>query len=251
MPRSFRSETLNPMMSVQNFVVCSMSVTVYTTCPSFLTRIGVAAAMARSSRREYTAAGIPGGHCVRTTADKLRRLTSTIVKSGGSSAPEADLVADHLVRANLMGHDSHGVGMIPTYVRHLKAGLVVPNTRAKVVKDDGALLMFDGGRGYGRCVAGEAMSAGIARARQTGVVALTLANAHHIGRIGAYGELAAGAGLVSLHFVNVTDHRAIVAPFRGTDARLVTNPVCISIPGTDRHPALLLDMATRVTRLPW
>jgi uncharacterized oxidoreductase len=181
---------------------------------------------------------------VRATADKLKRLTSAIVKAGGSAAGEADLVADHLVRANLMGHDSHGVGMIPTYVRHLKAGLVVPNTRAKVVKDDGALLMFDGGRGYGRPVAGEAMDAAITRCRETGVAAMGLANAHHIGRVGAYGELASGAGLVSLHFVNVTDHRATVAPFRGTDARFVTNPVCIALPGTDRHPALLLDMAT-------
>ena len=89
------------------------------------------------------------------TADQLRRVTRAILKSGGSAAPEADLVADHLVQANLAGHDSHGVGMIPAYVRHLKAGLVVPNTRAKLVKDDGAMLMFDGGRGYGRSVAGE------------------------------------------------------------------------------------------------
>jgi uncharacterized oxidoreductase len=181
---------------------------------------------------------------VRATADKLRRLTSTIVKSGGSAAAEADLVAEHLVRANLMGHDSHGVGMIPTYIRHLKAGLVVPNTRVKLVKDDGGLLMFDGGRGYGRPVAGEAMAAAITRCRETGVVAMGLANAHHIGRVGAYGELASGAGLVSLHFVNVTDHRATVAPFRGTDGRFVTNPVCIALPGTDRNPGLLLDMAT-------
>ena len=100
---------------------------------------------------------------MRATADNLRRLTSAIVKAGGSAAPEADLVAEHLVRANLMGHDSHGVGMIPTYIRHLKAGLVVPNTRAKLVKDDGAMLMFDGGRGYGRPVAGEAMDAEITR----------------------------------------------------------------------------------------
>ena len=76
------------------------------------------------------------------------------------------------------------------------------------------------------------------------VVAVTLANAHHIGRVGAYGEMASAAGLVSLHFVNVTDHRAVVAPFRGTDARFVTNPVCIALPGTERQPALLLDMAT-------
>src|SRR5204862_5071822 len=110
----------------------------------------------------------------RLSADRLRRMAGAIIGAGGSAADEALLVADHLVRANLMGHDSHGVGMIPTYVRHLKAGLVVPNTRAKLVKDDGALLMFDGGRGYGRSVAGEAMSAAIARCRDTGVVAMGL-----------------------------------------------------------------------------
>src|SRR5205085_12583447 len=65
------------------------------------------------------------------TADQLRRLTSAILAAGGSAGAEADLVADHLVQANLAGHDSHGVGMVPAYVRHVKAGLVVPNTRAK------------------------------------------------------------------------------------------------------------------------
>ena len=178
------------------------------------------------------------------TGDGLRRLAGAILKAGGSAPPEAELVAEHLVQANLAGHDSHGVGMIPAYVRHLGAGLVVPNTRAKLVKDDGALLMFDGGRGYGRPVAGEAMAAAIARCRQTGVVAMTLANAHHIGRVGAYGELASAAGLVSLQFVNVADHRGLVAPFRGSDGRFSTNPKCIALPGTDRQPPLLLDMAT-------
>ena len=78
------------------------------------------------------------------TADQLRRLTSAILEAGGSAGAEAHIVADHLVQANLAGHDSHGVGMVPAYVRHVKAGLVVPNTRAKVVKDDGPILMFDG-----------------------------------------------------------------------------------------------------------
>lgn len=181
---------------------------------------------------------------MRHRAEQLSALGAAIIEAGGSSAGEARLVADHLVQANLAGHDSHGIGMIPTYVRHLLAKLVVPNTRVKTVKDDGPTLMFDGQRGYGRPVAGEAIAAAIARCRETGVVALTLANSHHIGRVGAYGELASAAGLVSLHFVNVTDHRALVAPFRGSDARFVTNPVCIGFPGTDRQSPILLDMAT-------
>lgn len=181
---------------------------------------------------------------MRATAGQLRRVTAAVLRQGGSAPAEADLIAEHLVSANLAGHDSHGVGMIPAYVRHLQGGLVVPNTGARLVKDDGAILMFDGQRGYGRCVAGEAMEAAIARSRQTGVVVLTLGTAHHIGRVGTYGEMAIAAGLVSLHFVNVTDHRGLVAPFRGTDSRFSTNPVCIAMPGTDRQPPLLLDMAT-------
>jgi uncharacterized oxidoreductase len=76
------------------------------------------------------------------------------------------------------------------------------------------------------------------------VAVVTLANSHHVGRVGAYGELASAAGLVSIHFVNVTDHRGLVAPFRGRDARFSTNPVCIGMPGTATQPPLLLDMAT-------
>ena len=127
---------------------------------------------------------------MRIPSDRLRRLISTILARGGSEPAEADLVATHLVDANLAGHDSHGVGLIPHYVRHLKEGLVIPNTSAKVVKDDGAFLMFDGQRGFGRRVAGEAMAAAMARARETGVAVMTLANSHHVGRVGAYGELA-------------------------------------------------------------
>ena len=109
---------------------------------------------------------------MRASADALRRLVSAMVRAGGSADGEAALVAEHLVAANLAGHDSHGVGMMPSYVRHLKAGLLVPNTKAKVVKDDGPALMFDGGRGYGRSVAGESIAAGIARA----VIAMRVPN---------------------------------------------------------------------------
>ena len=181
---------------------------------------------------------------MRISSDRLRRLTATILARGGSEPAEADLVAAHLVDANLAGHDSHGVGLIPHYVRHLKDGLVVPNTSVKVLKDEGAFLMFDGQRGFGRRVAGEAMAAAMERIRETGVVVVTLANSHHVGRVGAYGEMASAAGLVSLHFVNVADHKGLVAPFRGSDSRFSTNPVCIGMPGTATQPPLLLDMAT-------
>ncbi len=178
------------------------------------------------------------------TADALRALTFEIIRHGGSEAVECQIVSDHLVDANLSGHDSHGVGILPTYVINLQKNMLRPNTAVTNVLDDGAFLQFDGGKGYGQRVAGEAMSAAIERCRETGIVVATLKNAHHIGRVGAYGEMAAAAGMISLHFVNVTDHFTIVAPHRGTDSRFGTNPVCIAMPTGNPAEPIILDMAT-------
>jgi len=71
-----------------------------------------------------------------------------------------------------------------------------------------------------------------------------LRGAHHIGRVGAFGEQVIAAGFVSVHFVNVTDHAPAVAPFGGADARYVTNPICVAVPGTETTPPVVLDMAT-------
>lgn len=177
-------------------------------------------------------------------ADNLRTVTRSILEHAGSSTDEARIVADHLVRSNLAGHDSHGVGMIPDYMRFLSRGLLVPNTPARPVKEEGAILMFDGDRGYGQRVAREAMIAAIERCADTGVVLMTLRTANHIGRIGTYGEQSLDAGFVSIHFVNVQDHPPLMAPFRGSDARFGTNPICVAVPGSDRTEPVLLDMAT-------
>lgn len=177
-------------------------------------------------------------------ADKLRATIAGIVRLTGSSAEEADIVADHLVMANLSGHDSHGVGMIPKYIDLFHKGLVVPNTSVTCVNDAGAILQYDAKKGFGQKVAKEATAGAIARAKETGVALYTLANAFHIGRVGSYGEQAIAAGMVSLHFVNVADHRPSVAPFGGSDARFITNPVCIAVPGAGKQEPIVLDMAT-------
>ena len=178
------------------------------------------------------------------SAEALRRLAYEIIRHGGSEADECRIVSDHLVDANLAGHDSHGVAILTAYVSNLQRNLLRPNTAVATVRDDGAFLQFDGGKGYGQRVAAEAMDTAIARCRDTGVVVMTLKNSHHIGRVGTYGEMATAAGFVSLHFVNVTDHFAIVAPHRGADARFGTNPICIAVPTNDPAAPIVLDMAT-------
>ncbi len=172
----------------------------------------------------------------------LRAAVRAIVERGGSAEREARLVAEQLVGANLTGHDSHGVGMLPRYVEALAEGGLRPNRQLSVVTDGGALLMLDGNAGYGQVMAHDAMRLGIERAAEHGVAVVGLANSHHIGRIGHWAEQCVGAGLVSIHFVNVIA-RPVVAPFGGRDARFVTNPFCVGIPMPDGEP-ILLDFAT-------
>jgi uncharacterized oxidoreductase len=175
-------------------------------------------------------------------AEALSRAMQAIVAAGGSDAREARLVAENLVTANLMGHDSHGIGMIPRYVDSLLEGGLKVNQHPEVRVDAGALLALDGRQGYGQVIGQEAMALAIERAKKLGSCVMTLGRAHHLGRIGHWGEQAAAEGLVSIHFVNVIS-RAIVAPYAGADARFGTNPVCIAIP-VPGEPPFLLDMAT-------
>jgi uncharacterized oxidoreductase len=176
------------------------------------------------------------------SAAQLRATVAAVLAKAGSSPEESRTVAENLVLANLSGHDSHGVGMLPRYVDAVLEGGLVPNARLEVKLDGGCLLALDGRRGYGQVVGEQAMALGMTRAQEAGSCVMALANAHHLGRIGHFAEMAVERGLVSIHFVNVQS-RPVVAPFGGGDGRYGTNPFCVGIPLAGQDP-FLLDFAT-------
>ena len=92
-------------------------------------------------------------------ADKLKGLARHVFAAAGSAEEEAAIVAEHLVEANLKGHDSHGVGMIPTYLRNLRGGHAAVNQPGRVVSDQGSMIVYDGERGWGQIVARNAILA--------------------------------------------------------------------------------------------
>ena len=167
-------------------------------------------------------------------------------ESLGSESREANLVADQLVQANLAGHDSHGVGMLPSYVDGVLNDRLKINSHPSVVVDSGSLLTLDGNAGYGQVNGFEAMQMGIERAASYGVAVVGLRNSYHIGRIGHWAEQCAASGYASMHLVNVIGHPPLVAAYGGAEARFGTNPFCAAVPGRDGRPGFLLDMATSI-----
>ena len=173
----------------------------------------------------------------------LTKIAATILHKAGAELERAQAVAEHLVIANLKGHDSHGVGMIPSYVKSMMSDLIHPQNDALLTRDSGAVLSFDGNLGFGRVVGIQAMDQGIARAKSHGISCVALGNAAHLGRIGAFAEHCAAAGLISTHYVNVVGHDPMVVAYGGRDRRFITNPFCCAVPRADGNH-VVLDMAT-------
>ncbi len=175
---------------------------------------------------------------------RLEHLTTAIFAAAGCSAGEAARIAERLIKANLAGHDSHGVIRVPRYIKMMRDDEVFPGRHITVVIDSDVMAVVDGNLGFGQTVGPEAVRLGIDKAKAGGVAVIALRRAGHLGCIGDWAEMAAGHGLVSLHFVNVSGS-LLVAPFGAVERRLGTNPVAIGVPGAD-GPPLILDFATSV-----
>ena len=176
---------------------------------------------------------------------RLLANVAELLEASGSSEQEALIVADHLVEANLKGHDSHGVIRAAKYVAWVEEGELITNRHAEIVTDKGSLLVVDGAFGYGQVIGREAMALVAERARANGLRAVAIRNSGHLGRFGARPEQLAEAQLVSAHFVNTSGYGILVALHGGSDRRLSANPIAAGAPGSGGRP-IVLDMATSV-----
>jgi uncharacterized oxidoreductase len=178
-------------------------------------------------------------------ASRLEATGARIFAAMGAPEEHAAWIATLLVRANLRGHDSHGVIRIPQYWEWVKKGHVNPKSPLAVTAETQVTALIDGGRGFGQVVARRGMELAIAKARAQGLSAVGLNRTSHVGRLADYCEMAAERGLVALVWVNAA-HGLNVAPWGGAARRLGTNPHAIGIPGPDGSAAMVHDFATSV-----
>ena len=175
--------------------------------------------------------------------DVLRSLIERLLLGAGALADEAPIIARHSVAANLVGHDSHGVIMIPTYIARVDNGHIVPGAPYEIRQETATSTVVDGNWGWGYVVSERATKETIAKAKTSQVAATTIVQQSHIGRVAAYPLMAAREGMIAIMTADSGRGPKAVAPFGGREPRLGTNPICIAVPSA-RGEAMVVDMAT-------
>lgn len=175
--------------------------------------------------------------------DQLAETGATIFSAYGIPSDQAAIVGRMLAKANLVGHDSHGVIRIPEYIGFLDKGDVEKVAELETLQDSGPLLLLRGNFGFGQVLGTWAMEKAIAKAREHGFAVMGLNQSAHLGRIGDWPSMAVEAGFVSVHFVNTHGAGKIVAPFGGSDRRMSANPFAAGVPVPGRTP-VIIDIST-------
>ncbi|MBS7606816.1 MAG: Ldh family oxidoreductase [Candidatus Bathyarchaeia archaeon] len=175
-------------------------------------------------------------------AEQLLDIGRRIFVAAGAPDDEAQLVSEFLVKANLVGHDSHGIIRVIQYVNDIEKGLIKPGAKIEVTRETRSSAILNGNWGFGQVIAKRAMELAIRKAKDGAVGVVCAFNCNHIGRLADYTLMALKNDMIGVAMVNST---RFVAPFGGRERMLSTGPISFAFPSDLEFP-LVIDISTSV-----
>jgi (2R)-3-sulfolactate dehydrogenase (NADP+) len=175
-------------------------------------------------------------------AAELQALAVRVLVAAGTAEANAAPTADALIAAELDGLASHGVSRLPFYADQIKAGKVDGKAVPTVSRPAAALIRVDACCGLAFPAIDLGFEAASLVARESGLVAIAIANSHHAGVVGYHVERLAAQGLVGIAFANTP---AAIAPWGGTRGIFGTNPIAFACPRS-AAPPLVIDLSMSI-----
>jgi LDH2 family malate/lactate/ureidoglycolate dehydrogenase len=178
---------------------------------------------------------------VRFPVPRLRQAATGSLTAAGVRPERASLVARILVDADVRGHASHGIGLLPMYLDRLAKGGIDAAADPEWVSGTGAVRVLDARGGFGQVAAELAASECAEAAARGGLAAVAVRHNNHIGMLAAYREHFVRHGVVGL-ILNISGP-SVAAPGAGRPT-LGNDAVCLVVPRSGRP--LVVDFATGV-----
>lgn len=179
----------------------------------------------------------------RFDANALRDFGKAVLTRYGLEGRHADITSAMLVEADLLGHHTHGLDLLPGYVSLLEKSEMTKSGAAIVLSDAGSRALWDGRLLPGQSLIVDAMEQATQRVSEHGIVTFVIRNSQHTGCLAAYIADAAKSGLfVLLTAANTLGQR--IAPFGGLDPVFSPSPFAVGIPNGDDSILIDLTMAS-------
>ncbi|MEU9016617.1 Ldh family oxidoreductase [Actinomadura sp. NPDC048394] len=198
----------------------------------------------RADRTDRADRAAPAPAELRMAPDELKRKAAAALREAGCPDDPAELVADVLVEADVRGHHSHGIGLLPTYLARVAAGGVDPAAEPALT-EEGATARVDAQGGFGQPAAALAAEWCAATAARLGVAAVGVHSNNHVGMMAAYRWPFQRHGVVGL-LLNVSGP-SLAAP-GAVKPTLGSNAVCMVTP-TEKDEPFVVDFATGVVAI--
>jgi LDH2 family malate/lactate/ureidoglycolate dehydrogenase len=175
----------------------------------------------------------------RIPVDRLIDSVAQLFIAAGLTEGAAKAVSSDLVAADVEGVASHGVMLVPLYLKRIAAGSVSLHTAGEVVSTNGATAVIDGRNALGQLTGRQSAALAVELAKKHGLGAVALRNAYHIGALGLYNRMMADQGCFG---IVTTNTRPLLPAPGGAEAVTGNNPVAFTAPSSGKFHAEV-DMA--------
>lgn len=175
----------------------------------------------------------------------LRRFSRDCLINAGVCLESMEAVMDGLCYTSLVGIDSHGIKLLPHYVRAALSGRINKNPNFKFTMNFPCAGYLDADHGFGHHAGSFAMEKCIKLAAENGIGAISVGNSSHFGAAGFFALKAAQKDMIGLAFTHAD---SLMLSSGGSKPYFGTNPIAFCAPVQNEDP-FYLDMAT--TKVSW
>ena len=176
---------------------------------------------------------------------KLKNLISNIFLKHGLIKTHANICAQALVNAELVGAPSHGLSRLKMYCDRINKKVINPRPKIKIKNISKSISIVDADNSIGFVAAEIGIKKTIENAKETGIGMVGIKKSGHYGLSGYYVEQAVKKNLLTFAFTNAPP---AIAPHGGKKSIFGTNPICFGTPTHNKIPFILDTSMSMINR---